>query len=218
MTSEHAVYGSLPADPLLVGEIDITPQEAELLGWLLGDGHIKRSPLTGRTSQSGGKKRGFDASIFQSKPIGVARLDVLLSDIPHGRRVRPKTGIVHFHLKPPYMRELWARYRLDDISLEQFVLSLDNKQRKAFLDGVYGAEGHIDSLGVRCISQNEGHLLEAVRLAIFLEGQMPWVSKKNSPYIYKDIAKKTICWVTRYGVDTRLGGQVLQEESLPKEP
>jgi DNA-binding transcriptional regulator YhcF (GntR family) len=152
MAAPHAQDSGLP----------ITGAEAELLGWVAGDGHFiwrGRSP---------------EVSVFQSeaKPVQLAALRRLLEDVPHAEYARPSASgrepIHQFRLRSAYARDLLSRsgYAGD---LEQMVLAMSSSQRSAFLSGLLAADGCLHD-GTWTLCQNEGPVLEAGMLAAYLCG------------------------------------------------
>lgn len=171
LTGEYRICVAAPYKT--VDGPNISLCEAELLGWILGDGSIRESSCTsGRTSQAGGRKRGLRVTIWQAKKVGVERLRVLLRDIDHVERSR-RGNASYFDLSPSYSRGLFQRAGYHSGELDAFVLRLSHAQRAAFVEGVFGAEGYTDSEGGKHIGQNSGEKLEAIRLAILLLGFSP---------------------------------------------
>jgi hypothetical protein len=169
-------------------QVPITPAEAALIGWAYTDGHVLQSPLTGRTSQGlDGRRRKLQISIAQAKPEGIRALEKVLADCGadyirddhplDGRGSRTMPSAV-WRLRTEYARELWRRAGLLDtadkampgFALEPFVLRLGTGQRAAFFQACMDAEGFHDSKGYPRISQNEGPVLDAIKLAATLEG------------------------------------------------
>ncbi len=181
ITSEHRIFTSAPTVSSRV--LEITANEAALIGWLYTDGGVKWSPLTRRASQgSDGRRRKADAKIYQTKKKWIPDIERMLASIPHVAYPERNTGQRVWQVRSKYMRELWKRARLHDITLLQFVTFLDAQQRQAFLDAAWMAEGHQRSGGYRqgsskVITQNEGEVLEALRVAVLMEGYRPTTSK-----------------------------------------
>jgi hypothetical protein len=141
---------------------------------------------------------GWDAAIYQAKPESVVWLRTLLVHVPHTERVRqrsthrPQCGTPcqrrhtnlpshEFVLRREYATDLLKRARWGEITPEEFVLALSPDQRAAWLAAIIDAEGsrvpgyqpwHKDHVR---IAQNEGPLLEAIKLAVYLEGFQPSV-------------------------------------------
>lgn len=92
-----------------------------------------------------------------------------------------------FDLRREYATDLLKRAWWGKIAPEEFVLMLSPDQRAAWLTAMIDAEGskvpgyqpwHKDHVR---IAQNEGPLLEAIKLAVFLEGFQPSVVPHNPP-------------------------------------
>jgi len=96
------------------GAFDVSDSEARLLGWILGDGSIKRSKFTGGPSQAGGAGVGCAVEIYQTKAVGEAAIDVLAQEYEHTRIVNPKTGQVVWSFHPDKMRDLLGRAQIVD--------------------------------------------------------------------------------------------------------
>lgn len=194
LTSEHRIILSAPL--IARNNSAVSASEAAIIAWLFTDGHVRRSTVTGRTSQGrDGRKAAFEGSIFQGKAEYIPVLDALMRDVPHSRYTRP-TGIVQWYLQPSYLRELWKRARLDEQSLSQFVLSLGTEELKAFSEAAWQAEGWTDSRGCHLLAQNEGPVLEALHLAMYLlgynvtrssngeyEGRINWNLRLAKPHV-----------------------------------
>lgn len=168
ITPRHRITLAAPAET--PARLAISERDVAIVAWLLTDGHIMRSTRVLRArSQAGGRKVHFHGSIFQKKAKQVAEIDHLLKDVEHSRYVRP-TGIVRGALRAAFLRELWGRARLEDYELDRFVLALSTESRKAFVEACLSAEGWVDQNGTRGFAQNSGEILEAMRLAWFLDG------------------------------------------------
>jgi DNA polymerase I-like protein with 3'-5' exonuclease and polymerase domains len=172
LTSEHRLVLSAVADTPTI--LDITPNEAAIIGWLHTDGHTKRGEYVGAPAQAGGKKVAFEGRILQKKEGGRQHIEEILKSVGHYTYVDKKTGVVHYMINPAYLRDLWERAHLDQLGLEGFVAMLDPDQRRAFMVAVYLAEGftkgEIWERGGMRMAQNEGDELDALRLGAFLEG------------------------------------------------
>ena len=179
---EHTIHlGGLLDAP---GKLNISPDEAALIGWAITDGSVWFAPITGRTAQGAdGRRRKATVKLYQAKPEGVAALRKLLDalgleagerEIPVGHK---RTLISYVWLLPAApMRELFGRAGLlteagfDWGGLETFVLGLSTVARLAFLEAVIAAEGCQTPHGVSVISQNEGLTCDAIELASYLCG------------------------------------------------
>ena len=163
LTTAHDLVLAAPAEG---GEgLPITDVEAELLGWLAGDGHI-HGDIDGTLT----------VTIYQSKPQFVARLRKLLVGIPHtesSRHRNPSHLRAHsFYLHAGYARDLLRRSGWIDQGPEQFVLQCSASQRAAWLGGVIGAEGCATEPQMR-LPQNDGPIAEAIVLAVYMAGFRP---------------------------------------------
>ncbi|MGH3693234.1 MAG: hypothetical protein ACRDRX_04410 [Pseudonocardiaceae bacterium] len=157
--------------------IALSPNEVRIIAWLLGDGCLRGGP----------EHRNFSAWIYQSKPVMVEKIKDLLSDVPHTVRVRHRKAhyqVAHeFRIRSDYARELLKRSELLARGPECFVLALDPEQRAAFLDAMIDAEGNrqtTEKPGWRefvRITQRDGDLQDAIKLAVYLDGYRPSVSR-----------------------------------------
>lgn len=126
------------------GDLDVSSEEAFLLGWILGDGSIKRSEYTGRTSQAGGNRVGCLVKIFQTKPTGVQILSEVMRSIPHSLWVNKKTQQHAWTLDPNYARDLLGRAGIyNKQEFDPWVLSagLTSDARMKMLEGLDLADG-----------------------------------------------------------------------------
>lgn len=126
------------------GDLDVSPEEAFLLGWILGDGSIKRSEYTGRTSQAGGSRVGCLVKIFQTKPTGVQILSEVMRSIPHSLWVNKKTQQHAWTLDPNYARDLLSRagiYNKQEFDPWSLSSGLTSDARMKMLEGLDLADG-----------------------------------------------------------------------------
>lgn len=201
----------LSAPATVPSTLDMTTDECELLGWVVGDGNYSRSDLTGRTSQSFGAKRHTLIQIIQSKDRGVSRLRELAAAFGLREYSKPPGGFL-FRFPPEYARDFARRSSLFDGDLEKTVLSMGTDQRDAFLRGFVGAEGWTDRRGVKLFSQNQGDVLNAGILAAFMSGFYPTVGETTPNHLTRTPNFHVrLCrpWVT---------GQRLVREDLPEQP
>jgi 3'-5' exonuclease len=165
------------------GTSDITPDEAAVIAWLLTDGELiwqrpKSSPL---------------ARIFQSEKKFASEIRNLLkregayvSEYRHARNL----DYTRFYVSASYVNKLWQKAKLHDISIEQFVLSLTQEARKAWLNTCYMADGSYQGKRYEpcyqpggSIAKSPGSLRDAEALAIYLEGYRPSLGSKNGTKI-----------------------------------
>lgn len=148
----------------------LSVEDAAVIGWLMGDGHVS-------VAENG---QGWDASIYQSKPAQVERIRALLAYVPHTEVVRQRRpGILpahQFRLRRAYVTGLLKRAGWPERSPERFVLALSADQRAGWLAAMIDAEGHTSD-GFTRIAQNDGDVAEAIRLAVYLEGWRPTYSR-----------------------------------------
>ena len=175
--SRHRVRLAANAD--LSDGLPISDLEAELLGWVMGDG-----------SYSGGSMR-----VYQNKPKYLSDLDELFSHFPHGKYSyeREGYGVENiWELRRPFVRDLVARsgYGDDFVGL---VLSMSESQREAFLRGVIAAEGYISTgfdgqVEVQRIAQAVGPKRDAIILAVYLSGYRPAVTTTIKEGEHRDVS------------------------------
>jgi hypothetical protein len=153
--------------------LDITPSEAALFGWLWTDGSVSASPLTGITSQAGGRRQAIRGLIVQKKDKGIQHIRKVLADIgmPYRESVKPVDCLV-FNLPSPNLRTLYKKAGLDLVAPDKvgFVLALSPECRKEFLHACILAEGNVRDYGQHRLTQNVGEMKEAMQLAAYLEG------------------------------------------------
>jgi DNA polymerase-1 len=156
--------------------LNLTKEECFMIGMLYTDGSLAISVKTGVTSQgSDFRRRGTFGVIFKSQkwnPEKVKIIDAILNGLYYKRTVK-KNEIVWYNFKAALLRNVLSRANLMDGDLSSFVLLLDSEQRKYFLDAAILAEAEHDKFGVIKFYQNEGEVLDAVKLAAFLEGYFP---------------------------------------------
>lgn len=153
-TKEFNMVLSAPAimDFYPINQSTITPRDAEVIAWVLSDG----------------ERRG---RIYQSQthnPKKVEHINWLLHTVPHHIESVRDDGIITWRLHREYIKPL-----LDKVdsygSMELFVLSLSDKSREAFLQGVTLAEG-CEQYNTTIIAQNAGDFSNAIKLAGFMDG------------------------------------------------
>lgn len=157
----HYVVLSAPYEQ---GTSSVTPDEAAVIAWLLGDGTYT-----------------LGVNIAQSRTKYAAQIQELLDRFPDCySRISDRSGCNVWHLREPFFRQLWNKAGLD-LELngwEQFLLGLSPKAIKSFCDAAMMAEG--DQNG--SFYQNRGRKQELFRLAFFLSGVFPtkgWPSGKG---------------------------------------
>ena len=162
--------------------LDITTAEAELLGWITGDGTVRRSDPKSKTNFN---KR---CTLYQAKPEHVKRLRSMMEEgnIPFKEHVYlpRKNGYLERHeftFSTKYINDLLRRsgYKHNEDTIN-FVLSMSSEQRSAWLHGVIEAEGYkVKSktgkrgTDVYSIVQTDGEVQDGIALAVYLEGYQP---------------------------------------------
>ncbi len=151
--------------------LPVTVGEAELIGWMVSEG----------SQHDGVHHRGvnFSVHIWQSKPVGVARLAELLGE-------KASWNGKGYRLRNAYARDLMTRAGLTHIkNAEQLLLAITEmtaEQRCAMLAGVIGGDGSTwmakygTAPSLR-ITQDEGPLLEVITTLAYLCGHRTTVTK-----------------------------------------
>jgi hypothetical protein len=153
--------------------IDITVQEAGLLGWIAGAGHVAN------------RRHQPTISIAQSNPAVAERLRRLLDGVPHVVSVDDRDGCGphrQFGLDHEYAQGLLARAGNPKSDAVAQVLAMSTEQRVGWLDAITDAagtrvvqRGHPESPVLVC--QAPGSVLDAVSLAVYLVGSRPLVQQ-----------------------------------------
>jgi hypothetical protein len=148
--------------------LDVTIDEAELLGWLLTDGG----------QHDGQHHRGvnFSIHVWQTKPAGVERLAVLVG-------ARASWNGKGYRLRNAYARELLARAGLTHIKnadeLLAMAFAMTGKQRRALLAGVVGGDGHIGPTGAIKVYQDAGPLCDFIATLAYVCGHRVTLAKRS---------------------------------------
>lgn len=200
----------LAAPAETTSSIDITVQEAAILGWIAGDGHVERAcPTPAECAQRGYTESGLcqehrarqnpSISIGQTKPAMVEKLKALLADVPHAlycygekptRTGKKPCGPGHtFRLGYRWAADLMRRAGHPKHDAVRQVLAMSTEQRAAWLDAMIDAEGTREpgrspaSKERVLISQTYGPILDAIVLAVYLSGRRPRVlnNKVDTP-------------------------------------
>jgi len=164
ITSEHYLHLAAPLDS---DGSRLSPREAAIVAWVLCDGTVQRGD--GGVTHPNEPK--FEASIYQAKDNGCVAIEALLETVPHSVYQKTET-LKQYRLAPAFTRELWAKARLDEEGPESLVWHLGTDALDAFLQAALDAEGHVDRRGGKLISQNDGPVQDAIRLAAFLLGHL----------------------------------------------
>lgn len=171
------------------GELDVSPAEARVIGWLWGDGNCQTRMIDGERRTYVWGEDPDDAlgkaKIYQSKPEGLAQIQSDLEGIPH-TEARPRAAAqphhheqVTFSIDPAWMRDVLKRARIGRDGLWAFIGGLSVDARGALLSGFVAAEGwtmkdtRYDGPGTICFAQNEGPILDALVFCSYLCGYRP---------------------------------------------
>lgn len=192
------------AAPMADGpSVDVTEDEAELLGWLLTDGSQWEggtpcafngclNTATGhglcgshRRQQRQGKalhplrasnrpqRPGFSMFVWQIKPEGVKRLKAILGN-------KASSNGKGYRLRDAYARDLLQRAALTHIKKADELLALmakmSGKQRQAMLRGVIGGDGTAHG---RRVLQNDGPLVGVIATLAYYCGKRVRVTKRS---------------------------------------
>lgn len=173
--TEHRIAVSAPLEA--TGWNKCSTSDAAVVAWLVTDGYLKISDLTGSTSQGiDGRRRGVAAVIIQKKAKGIDHIKASLkgSNMRYHQGTKEDSGVYRFYLRAEEVRQLFSRAGLDltavNSQLTNWVLSLSKEARTSFLETCILAEGTHHGGGVFKISQNVGPVKEAIHLAAYLNG------------------------------------------------
>lgn len=182
INSEHRIITS--ASYYSSNTINISVDEAALIGWIFTDGFLRVSPITGRTSQgSDGARRSIVSGIVQKKYV--SHIDELCNSIglTVNKKERGNTGVYAWNFSNPEIRDILNRANVfSNKDLLDFVIGLPKEHREAFLNSVKLAEGTQRTHGEWRIAQNSGPTAEAIKLAAFLSGYDIRVTKVIMKY------------------------------------
>jgi DNA polymerase I-like protein with 3'-5' exonuclease and polymerase domains len=187
INSECEIYLSAPVDDS--SKLDITDDEAALIGFAYGDGSVVRSKMGyGPARRRGGDKVGFLVKFYQSKPRGIKYIETLLARWGKGFRKYEYEGdpLITWLLNPEACRSIWKRAGLwEKEDFEQFVLNLGTSQRAAFIEAVWEAEGYTCGTG-KVYTQNDGAFADSIRLAVFMTGNFCTTQSPATNYYTTD--------------------------------
>lgn len=171
--TENRIILSAPAED---GRSSITDQEASILGWVLGDGSIKRGIADGSTAQGRyGQRIKCFMQISQSKPSMIKHLDSLLSDIPH-RRYTSKHQTL-WVIDPSWSRNLLDRAQIigkHDFDAWMLAMSLSGTARRSMASALELADGKRPGSGRYEVVQESGTPVSELVVALgYLLGRSP---------------------------------------------
>ena len=237
LTSRHSVRLAAKTDTGTGPAI--SQQEAELLGWVMGDGSVARikskkgsNPDYWRT----GNGALVSVRLYQSKPEHVRHIDALVAGLLFDRATRPMRKpsgepglpLTTWEFSQTYSGELLKRSGYDHRDPVPFVLSLSPAQREAFMRGVFGAEGSLAGGGpikgsgdyrqTKVYMQNDGPQQDALVLGIYLNGFRPGISEVDNRGL--EIGRWTISTTGAVIRETKpfIGGEKIQQEDAGHGP
>ena len=152
--------------------LNIDLAESEFLGWLLGDGHIRRKELS--------THRGRPlVTLSQKKPEGINQCQAIIEKLPTSDVAcyEHNGGTLTWALSRSYGEDLLERSNY--ANHEQMLLSMSTDQRAAFLRGVIGAEGTTNGKHT-VIPQVFGDKFDVIQLAVFLDGNRPSIRDRSA--------------------------------------
>jgi uracil-DNA glycosylase family 4 len=153
-------------------KIDITEQEAAILGWAYSDGSVDIKSINNTTAQGlDGRRRGVKLRICQDKTSEHYKtINELLIGYNNTKYEYENRSQVWWNIPAETARDLLIRANLiDKCDPVQFALSMSNLQRKAFFNAVDQAEG---TKSTNIISQSSGWLNEVIKIIGYLEGYL----------------------------------------------
>lgn len=178
LNTESSIIGS--AVSLL--ESNFTDAECSLIGWLLSDGYYKWS------GKERNKVMGLDVSIDQHEKKFVSELrEALGAVMPFAEYTYD--GMHKFVPDRDHMRKLLAKIGVEqgvgkhEFPWSSWIANLSESNLKAFLKSFCLADGH-KVRGKWVIKQNQGEVLEAVKLAINMTGHMVYSSAAKCVTVY----------------------------------
>jgi aryl-phospho-beta-D-glucosidase BglC (GH1 family) len=150
------------------GKSECTPDEARILAWILSDGNIGiyAGELQAWIFQSDAKYGTEVRELILREGAGTGTGYATNSQYGKCKRYRVRTS---------YIRRLLLKTDINLLDPIPFILGLSRKARAAWLETWVKAEG--DPRGRIC--QNCGPLLDAICLAVYLEGRRPRISNNG---------------------------------------
>lgn len=189
----HRANKLIVAAPAETGESPLSPQDAAILGWLITDGSLRKTPS--------GKHRGH---IDQANEKFIPEIRALLGahasesvTIPDPNHLTPhghpwgKKPCYRFSLKSTFVNDLMARASIHSRSeMPALVTRLSSDARKAMLEAMLNADGsEIRKSGIYRFAKNNPQTIETFQILCALEG-----IALGRPHRRNDIAH---CYATR---------------------
>lgn len=153
----------LTTAPYVGGGLDITTDEANLLGWILSDGSFAGGKVS--IAQSVGKFT--DEIVGLLERLGLS-YHTYLSKRDNGNHVMIYT------LRKPEMVSLFAKlecgFMKDGFNWSEWVLKLNRPALESFVHAFWLGDGDVKNTKSYTIRQNRGDVADAVMLAMYLIG------------------------------------------------
>lgn len=170
-------------------KLDISIDEARILGWIFSDGYLKWSPESNAPSTSKGSRRGVVASITQTDKKYGKEIEDLLIKVNALTSKSYKTYAVSpcadYGIKTNYIKDLWGRAGFcqqdkHNVNLEKFMLSISMAHINAFMDSFHKADGYYSTYrGYKYYTQNKGNIFDGLLMALTLQGVNYSLSSKG---------------------------------------
>lgn len=164
------------------GDRDIPTHYVELVGWILSDGYLSVSKFTGKTSQGlDGRRREVRCSLSQLPRKYLDDIIICLDScgLSYNLNVIEDSGVVNIKLKSSEMREFMKSSGIPfeskhDADYTPWLLSLNKECLEAFVSAFWKADGWTkgksESDPIKVMYQNQGSILESVKVACYLLG------------------------------------------------
>uniref|UniRef100_A0A6M3KVK5 Hint domain-containing protein n=3 Tax=viral metagenome TaxID=1070528 RepID=A0A6M3KVK5_9ZZZZ len=175
------------------GELDITPKEASLIGWIVTDGNIRDRTYFNKQYQKR-YKMGMVASIIQAKEPYRSEIREEFNDWITREYVRrigksklipnPDCEISNFNIKVATIRLILSKLGIKQANELKLILPsiatrLRPNARRAMLKAMLKAEGWLNGSENWVFSQKPNQVLEAFKILATLEGFRLSIGKDN---------------------------------------
>lgn len=172
------------------GSSGVSDSQASLLGWILADGYLSVSELTGRTAQgTNGERQAVKMSVAQDDNKFIGDLENTINECGlNYKKYKNNSGVNVFQFSQPDARKFIKDLGLPmkskhDIDYTEFMLGLSKSALKSFFEAFWLADGHTASAGTKyntkVIYQNGGNILDAVQLCAELLGMTTTKKLRN---------------------------------------
>lgn len=151
----------LTTAPYVGGNSLVSKEQARLLGWILSDGSFGRSVTIAQS------KNKFYEDVEKTIESCNVRYTKSVSLRDNGN------DVFIYTLKKSDIAEVFNVFKLNmtkDQDLTKFILSLSKEALDSFVESFYLGDGGVKDGKSYTIRQNAGYVLEAVHLALFLQG------------------------------------------------